>query len=499
MTLSLSVSGLGPPEDEATVQAPDVELSLEAGGSPIPFSSNYPVTSWAPTDLLADTTPSFGSTLTLPPPATATSDCEFGLNGEWWSTIWSPDEPTKACEVWSVAVPDMRPPWARETGPYGAPWAARAEIRGASVDPATGRTLYGTSSSMPIHFSIGSTVFSSSRPAAVLDHDLNPRHAHPGPYVVTPRLASVTSGTCRYEWKLPNGDYTTGPEIPVADGACGSAEFSASEIGVHGFWVYVVDDLGRQITVAAGGVNIDPPMPAPVVVVPADAEAGEDVPIDASVSAGAPTGYEVEVTPASSTIAPANASDEAVSISATGPTCSGATGALDPREGAASITATCRFAAGGRYQVVARFTDAAGVERSTTTTVDIHVVDATPPSGSVTIAGGRAVTASRSVTLAVPATDAGSGVSQVRLSNDGTTWTIRPYAASQAWTLPATNGTRRVYVQWKDTAGNWRATKSDTIVLDTVAPTVDRATPRPGRQDLHRRRADHPARALVGL
>ena len=472
VTVSLLVTGLGPPEDEATVRAPDVQLSLEAGGTPIPFSSNYPVVSWAPVDLLVDATPNFGSPLSLAPAATATSDCEFGLNGVWWSTIWSPDEPTKACEPWSVAVPEMRPPWARETGPYGAPWEAVAEIRGAAIDPATGRSLYGTTTSNPIPFSVGSTTFSSSRPAAVLDHDLNPRHAHPGPYVVTPRLAAVTAGTCRYEWKLPNGDYTIGPEIPVADGACGNPEFSATDIGVHQYWVYVLDDMGRQVTVAAGGVNIDPPMPDPVVEVPTEAETGTDVPIDASVGAGAPTDYEVEVTPASTTIASANASDDTVSISAAGPDCSGTVGALDPREGAASITATCRFASGGLYEVVASFTDAAGVVRSSTTTVDIHVVDNIPPSGSVTIAGGRAVTATRSVTLATAAADAGSGVSQVALSNDGTTWTTRPYAASQAWTLPTTNGIRTVYAKWKDPANNWSPVKTDTIVLDTVAPTA---------------------------
>jgi hypothetical protein len=472
VSLSLLATGLGPPEDESTIRAPDVQLSVEEGGSPIRFSSNYPVTSWAPADLLADATPTFGSTLTLAPAATAASDCEFGLNGEWWSTIWSPDEPTKACEPWAVAIPDMRPPWARETELYGAPWEARAEIRGAASDPATGRSLYGATSSLPIPFSGGSATFSSSRPAAVLDHDLNPRHAHPGPYVVTPRLAAVTSGTCRYEWKLPNGDYTQGPEIPVADGSCGTAEFSATDIGVHQFWVYVVDDMGRQITVAAGGVNIDPPMPAPVVEVPADADAGTDVPVDASVSAGAPTGYEVAVTLDSTSIAAVDPADEPASISAAGPACSDATGALDPREGAASITATCRFAEGGRYRVVASFTDAAGVVRSSTTTVDIHVVDATSPAGTIKIAGGAAYTKTTAVTVATAAIDTGSGLSQVALSNNGTTWTTRTYAASQPWTLPATNGTRTVYAKWKDKAGNWSAVKTDTIVLDTVAPTV---------------------------
>ena len=119
----------------------------------------------------------------------------------------------------------------------------------------------------------------------------------------------------------------------------------------------------------------------------------------------------------------------------------------------------------------ATHTITAGAAAATYTATYSHP-DVTAPSGSVTIAGGRAVTATSSVTLAVPATDADSSVSEVELSNDGIAFTNRPYASSQPWTLPATNGTRTVYVRWKDTAGNWSAVKTDTIVLDTVAPTA---------------------------
>ena len=109
---------------------------------------------------------------------------------------------------------------------------------------------------------------------------------------------------------------------------------------------------------------------------------------------------------------------------------------------------------------------------SSSTTVDVHVTDATPPSGSISIAGGAAYTKTTAVTVATAATDSGSGLSQVALSNDGVSWTTRAYAPSQAWTLPATNGTRTVHVKWRDQAGNWSAVKTDTIVLDTVGPTV---------------------------
>ena len=100
------------------------------------------------------------------------------------------------------------------------------------------------------------------------------------------------------------------------------------------------------------------------------------------------------------------------------------------------------------------------------------VVDTTPPVGAISIAAGAAMTNNTAVTLAVGSTDAGSGVSQVALSNDGTTWTTLAYAASQAWTLPATDGVRTVFAKWKDVAGNWSALTSDTIVLDTLGPNV---------------------------
>ena len=98
--------------------------------------------------------------------------------------------------------------------------------------------------------------------------------------------------------------------------------------------------------------------------------------------------------------------------------------------------------------------------------------DTTPPSGSLAIDGADAYTATTAVTLATAATDGGSGLSQVALSNDGVTWTTRPYAATQAWTLPATEGMSTVHAKWQDVAGNWSTVATDTIILDTVAPST---------------------------
>jgi len=99
--------------------------------------------------------------------------------------------------------------------------------------------------------------------------------------------------------------------------------------------------------------------------------------------------------------------------------------------------------------------------------------DSTAPAGTVTINGGAAATNNATVSVSVPATDAGSGMSLVRLSNnaDMSNATTYTYGTPVAWTLPGGDGTRTVYVQWRDGAGNWSSTQSDSINLVTSDPT----------------------------
>lgn len=98
------------------------------------------------------------------------------------------------------------------------------------------------------------------------------------------------------------------------------------------------------------------------------------------------------------------------------------------------------------------------------------VVDQTDPVGSVKIDGDASRTGRTSVTLSVSASDPapGSGVTQMRFSNDAVTWSgFEPYAASKGWSLPGADGTKTVYAQFADRAGNLSVAASDTIVLDT--------------------------------
>jgi hypothetical protein len=83
------------------------------------------------------------------------------------------------------------------------------------------------------------------------------------------------------------------------------------------------------------------------------------------------------------------------------------------------------------------------------------------------INNGAATTKSRTVTLNTRASDSApaSGVVYMRFRNHtSTTWTgWFPYASSKSWTLTAGAGTKYVYVQYKDRAGNISTQAVDSI------------------------------------
>src|SRR5262249_13610983 len=105
-------------------------------------------------------------------------------------------------------------------------------------------------------------------------------------------------------------------------------------------------------------------------------------------------------------------------------------------------------------------------------------VDTSPPTGTVQINGGAGATNSRTVTLTLAATDALSAVTQMRFSNTGSSFSAaEAYATTKTWTLSSGAGTKTVYVQFEDAAGNWSSLPiTDTIVLDTTAPTISSRT-----------------------
>jgi hypothetical protein len=101
-------------------------------------------------------------------------------------------------------------------------------------------------------------------------------------------------------------------------------------------------------------------------------------------------------------------------------------------------------------------------------------MDSTAPTGSIYINADATSTASVNVTLALQATDADTGVDEMRFSNDGSTWSAwEPYGTSKAWSLTSGAGEKTVYVQFRNNAGQLSISYSDTILLITAPPTVN--------------------------
>jgi glucose/arabinose dehydrogenase/chitodextrinase len=132
-------------------------------------------------------------------------------------------------------------------------------------------------------------------------------------------------------------------------------------------------------------------------------------------------------------------------------------------------------ASNGPHTLTAQARDAAN--NIATSSVVTITVDNQAPTGTVVINGGAAATNSTTATLTLTATDAVTSVTQMRFSNNGTSFsTAEAFAPAKTWSLSTGAGTKTVYVQFRDAAGNWSTAVTDTIVLDTTAPTISGRT-----------------------
>ncbi len=99
-------------------------------------------------------------------------------------------------------------------------------------------------------------------------------------------------------------------------------------------------------------------------------------------------------------------------------------------------------------------------------------LDTEDPEASVSINSGDTYTDSTSITLGCTYDDSNSGVDQVRYSNDGSSLSAWESAsATKAWTLSSGDGSKTVYFEVKDNAGNVFQT-TDTIEYDGTAPSA---------------------------
>jgi len=103
-------------------------------------------------------------------------------------------------------------------------------------------------------------------------------------------------------------------------------------------------------------------------------------------------------------------------------------------------------------------------------------VDIRPPLGSVSINSGSQSTTTPTVTLTFDATDVLSTVTSMIVCENssftGCEWEI--YQTSKTWIFNETEGTKTIYVKYKDSEGNESETYSDSILLQyPVIPTPE--------------------------
>ncbi len=128
----------------------------------------------------------------------------------------------------------------------------------------------------------------------------------------------------------------------------------------------------------------------------------------------------------------------------------------------------------GPISVNATLIDAAG-NPSPTITGATALKDTAAPTGSFVINSGATVTNNSLVTLSITASDIGTGLSQMRLSNtaDFAGTSFEPLATTKAWNLVTGEGLRTVYLQLLDAANNASMTLAATILADMDADRIE--------------------------
>jgi hypothetical protein len=126
----------------------------------------------------------------------------------------------------------------------------------------------------------------------------------------------------------------------------------------------------------------------------------------------------------------------------------------------------------GNKTVYAQFKNYAGLESEIV--YSTILLDTTPPTGSIVINNNQQYTTSNVVELSAQASDGqGSGVAQMRFRNQNGNWQAwTSYTTSPtSWTLTQGEGNKRVYVQFRDNAGNISPEFYDEITLATQPPS----------------------------
>lgn len=149
-------------------------------------------------------------------------------------------------------------------------------------------------------------------------------------------------------------------------------------------------------------------------------------------------------------------------------------GSAEPRS---NVTYTPSALDNGSYYWRVRAIDDDNKEGSWSTansgSIAFKVDTTAPSSGSISIDSGATYAISTSVTLTISSSDGGSGLYQMMISENsgftGVSW--ESYSTSKSFTLSSGDGSKTVYIKFKDTAGNESSSYSNSITLDTAGPS----------------------------
>jgi hypothetical protein len=191
------------------------------------------------------------------------------------------------------------------------------------------------------------------------------------------------------------------------------------------------------------------------------------------------------LTPPSSSFGPSGGTGS-VTVTASDTTCTWSAASNAPW-----ITITSGESATGSGSVDYTVSDNPGGQRTGTLTIAgqtftiIQGRETDPPTGSVMINGGAEATRNTSAALTLSASDAGGGTVQICVSNSTSCSSWAAFASTRSWTLSWGSGTKTVNVWFRDQWGNTTPVPySDTIVLDTTAPSNGTVAPAPGDTQL---------------